>query len=328
MNSKKRKRTRNIIIVVMVILVAALGFMTYQFKTSNDKVAELSAEIATNTKSVYVAARPIKAGEKLTIDGEDPNIMVSNVATGLESVFYLQASDITANDMYALIDIEETVPILYTMTTAKAFDKDTRDYEISVANLATDQLDAQFVDVRIMWPNGEDMVVLSKKQISNLNLEGAVFTSQLNEEEILRMASATIDAYTTSGAYIYTTRYISTEQEAATPTYVVRAETIDLMNSDPNILTKATQTLNLSARLSLESRLAGLSEDHLDAVVSGHGMNDTAGGKVTGSSDTTSYSSDGSVLPEDNQTMQDISEKEDEVIDAEKAKKTEDKEED
>ena len=154
-------------------------------------------------------------------------------------------------------------------------------------------------------------MILSKKQISNLNLEGCVFTTELNEEEILRMASATIDAYTTSGAYIYTTRYISTQQDEAVPTYLVRAETIDLLDSDPNVLTKATQTLNLSARLSLEARLGGLTEEHLEAVVSGHDMKDNAGSTVTNSSGSVSYYDDEAL------TVDEIGQKEDEVIEQE-----------
>ncbi|MBR1623876.1 MAG: hypothetical protein IJ675_08225, partial [Pseudobutyrivibrio sp.] len=291
----------------------------YMYKTSNDKVTELTEQINTNTKTVYVASREIAAGEKLVADGENANLMLSQIATGLEAVFYLQPTDL-ANDTYALIDINETVPILYSMTTSTSFDTDTRDYEIQVANLTIDQADYQYIDVRIMWPNGEDQVILAKKQITGLNLEGAVFTTQLNEEEILRMASATIDAFTTSGAYIYTTRYISTEQDAAIPTYLVRAETIDLMNSDPNVLTKATETLNLSARLSLEARLAGLTEEELDAVVSGHGIDDNAGSTTTSSSPSTSISvddteSDGSDAP----TIDEVGDRENEVIQKENA---------
>jgi hypothetical protein len=91
------------------------------------------------------------------------------------------------------------------------------------------------------------------------------------------MASATIDAYKVSGTYIYTTRYVEPNlQTESTPNYVVRPEVIDLINSDPNILSIAKETLNLDARISLEQRLIGLSEDTLKAVSEGHGIQDAA----------------------------------------------------
>ena len=98
----------------------------------------------------------------------------------------------------------------------------------------------------------------------------------MNEDEIMRMASAIIDAFTISGTKIYTTRYIeSTLQEDAVPNYVVKPEVLDLINSDPNITEIATKTLNLQARIDLEQRLSGLTDDHLNAVVAGHQIEDT-----------------------------------------------------
>ena len=139
------------------------------------------------------------------------------------------------------------------------------------------QEEYDFVDVRIMFPTGEDLTVLSKKSVHNLIRDNCVFNSYLTEDEILRMASATVDAYTVTGSYIYTTRYVEPNlQEESVPNYVVRPEVIDLINSDPNILSIAKETLNLEARINLEQRLIGLSEDTLKAVSEGHGIADTA----------------------------------------------------
>jgi len=99
----------------------------------------------------------------------------------------------------------------------------------------------------------------------------------MTEEEILRLASATIDAYTITGTKIYVTRYVAGNvQEAGTPDYLVRQETLDRLAKDPNVLTLAQNTMNLQARMSLESRLASLTEEQLKAVNDGHGLTDTA----------------------------------------------------
>lgn len=151
----------------------------------------------------------------------------------------------------------------------------------------TDQKESDCIDIRIMFPNGEDYLVLSKKTIRTLHLDESIFYITLSEEEILRLASATIDAYTISGTRIYTTRYIEPSiQDEAIPTYPVRSETIDLLNTDPNILEIAQQTLNLTARLDLEQRLTGLTPEQLAATATGHGLTDTAQASVLTSKDT------------------------------------------
>ena len=241
-------------------------------------------ELSNNQQTVYVATDLINAGDIVTDTGENANVEKQTVYTGLESYNYITESEMNTR---AKVDIAAGVPVMYNMVTDVVVDNDTRDYEISVANLTTDQKENDVVDIRVIFPNGEDYVILSKKQITNLNLENCVFTSQLNEEEILRFASAIVDAYMTTGARIYTTRYVEENiQETSTPNYPVRETTIALINSDPNVVTKATETLNLEARLSLEQRLGTLTEDELDAVSEGFGLTDTAKSSVLGSTST------------------------------------------
>ena len=280
MNRKRQQRKTLAIIIAFIVLIAALAFFVYQAVTLNEKSGQLQAQIDANTQNVYVAVADISAGEEITSD----NVASQQIVSGLEAFNYITADQIGA---HATVDIPEGCPIQYNMITEEEFDTDSREYEVQVANLMTTQADFDTIDIRIMYPNGEDYLILSKKTITGLNLEGCVFNVVLNEEEILRMASATVDAYLTTGAYIYTTRYVANSQDEAKPTYLVRAETLDLINSDPNVLTKATETLNLTARLSLEARLSGMTEDQLEAVASGHNIADTAGGSTASSTGAT-----------------------------------------
>ena len=275
---KKQQRLFTTIVSIMVIALVASGVLGYLFYTQKVTSNKLKADLEANTLSVYVASTYIAGGDTIVADGETPNVVRQQIRTGLDSSFYISEAELGQS---ALVDIAEGTPVMYAMVTADEFDKDTRNYEISVANLMTTQMNNDFVDVRIMFPNGEDYIILSHKKLNNLVLETNVFTCQANEEEILRMSSAIIDAYCTTGAYIYTTTYVASDaQEAATPTYPVKAETLELINSDPNVLTKAIETLNLSARISLETRLSNLSQEELEAVAGGLQISDTAGGAV------------------------------------------------
>ena len=277
-NKKKQKRILAILIIFIVFFAGATGLLGYLYKTENDKAVALKQELDANTLTVYVASTYITAGDTISADGDNPNVIQQQIRTGLDSFAYISDEELGQT---ALVDIPEGQPVMYNNVTEQQFDKDTRDYEIAVANLMVTQANNDYVDVRIMFPNGEDYLVLSKKKVSNLYLESNVFTTECNEEEILRFSSAIVDAYTTTGAYIYTTKYIAVAaQDEATPNYPVRAETLELIQSDPNVLTTAINTLNLSARLSLESRLAGLTQEELEAVASGLSLADTAGGTV------------------------------------------------
>ena len=284
---KRKKRNRMLIMIVVIVLLALIICSFFEYSKIQDlKAANImyQTELSNNQQTVYVATDLINAGDIVTDTGENANVEKQTVYIGLESYNYITESEMNTR---AKVDIAAGVPVMYNMVTDVVVDNDTRDYEISVANLTTDQKENDVVDIRVIFPNGEDYVILSKKQITNLNLENCVFTSQLNEEEILRFASAIVDAYMTTGARIYTTRYVEENiQETSTPNYPVRETTIALINSDPNVVTKATETLNLEARLSLEQRLGTLTEDELDAVSEGFGLTDTAKSSVLGSTST------------------------------------------
>lgn len=273
--------------IVVIVLLALIICSFFEYSKIQDLKAAntmYQTELSNNQQTVYVATDLINAGDIVTDTGENANVEKQTVYTGLESYNYITESEMNTR---AKVDIAAGVPVMYNMVTDVVVDNDTRDYEISVANLTTDQKENDVVDIRVIFPNGEDYVILSKKQITNLYLENCVFTSQLNEEEILRFASAIVDAYMTTGARIYTTRYVEENiQETSTPNYPVRETTIALINSDPNVVTKATETLNLEARLSLEQRLGTLTEDELDAVSEGFGLTDTAKSSVLGSTST------------------------------------------
>ena len=284
---KRKKRNRMLIMIVVIVLLALIICSFFEYSKIQDLKAAntmYQTELSNNQQTVYVATDLINAGDIVTDTGENANVEKQTVYTGFESYNYITESEMNTR---AKVDIAAGVPVMYNMVTDVVVDNDTRDYEISVANLTTDQKENDVVDIRVIFPNGEDYVILSKKQITNLNLENCVFTSQLNEEEILRFASAIVDAYMTTGARIYTTRYVEENiQETSTPNYPVRETTIALINSDPNVVTKATETLNLEARLSLEQRLGTLTEDELDAVSEGFGLTDTAKSSVLGSTST------------------------------------------
>lgn len=317
MTRKTKQILTYVIIGLVSAIIIALSVFSY-IQTKGREEAEftafnLQAEIDANTQTVYVATRDIQKNEKLISEGESANVTKQLIYTGIEEDYYMTDEEVLSEPT-AIVDIKAWTPIQSNMMSMLEIANDTREYEITVTNLMTDQKEGDYVDVRIMFPNGEDYVVLTKKLVQNLNLENCVWYAYLNEEEILRMASATIDAFTISGSYIYATRYVEENiQDEATPDYIVKQETISLMNTDPNILTIATETLNASARYSLENRLGILTSDQLDAVTAGHNIQDTAKSSVLANGDGSVYVDYGDETVEEGVTDIDTTDEEEEV---------------
>lgn len=282
MRKKLKTRTIALIIVAVLLAMAVAAFVVTKMSLDEEveKSAQQAAEMLQNQQTVYVVSTAdgsgITHGE---IIEDNVNVVKQTVYTGLEEYNYITEEDLGST---AIVDIYEGMTVMANMVTPLEIATDSREYEMQVVNLMVDQKENDYVDIRIMFPDGSDYLVLPKKQIRNLSLENCVFWTYLNEEEILRMASATIDAFTITGTKIYATRYVESNlQKEATPTYLVNATVQDMMDSnsayyDKNLLTKAISTLNALARKSMEERLGLLSEEKLAAVADGHGLEDTA----------------------------------------------------
>lgn len=121
---------------------------------------------------------------------------------------------------------------------------DVRKQEYNMMVLPTDLTTGDYIDVRVMFPNGQDFIVVSKKEveipiIDGIESEDTIWIN-LSEDEILHMSCAIVDAAQVSGAKIYATKYTEPGmQEAATPTYPINESTSKLLQSDPNIVEKA-----------------------------------------------------------------------------------------
>ncbi len=277
---KKRQQARLLIgaaVLVFILLVAAAITIIMgkrSLDTYKDQIAAYEEEMSLNKKLVYVSTEKIKKGETIS----ENNVTLQMVYSGVEQDYFINEENL---GMQAIVDIRENEPIMSNMVSPIFFTDDLRDYEMTVAHLMTKQAENDVVDVRIMFPDGEDFVILSKKQVRDLSLEASIFSAYLTEDEILRMSSAIVDAYTTSGSKIYTTKYIEPNvQVDAIPTYPVKPAIIDLINSDPNILDVAEETLSYEARMDLDNRLQALTEEQLEAITAGLALDDTAKSSV------------------------------------------------
>ena len=125
---------------------------------------------------------------------------------------------------------------------------DLRKQEYNVLTLPMDLMTDDYIDIRLALPTGEDYIVISKKQIELPIVNGieSVDTIWINltEDEILTMNNAIVEAFMISGSKLYVTKYTEPGiQQAATPTFPVKAEVLALINGNPNVVAEARNAL-------------------------------------------------------------------------------------
>lgn len=127
--------------------------------------------------------------------------------------------------------------------------RDMRIHKYTCIKLTERMKKGDYIDVRISFANGADFVLLSKKQIQDIQLPEAEGNSEsilwlnVSEEEILRLSSAVVDAFLNDGCSIYAVQYIQGGQEAAVINYKVNDVVSQLIEDDPNIVKKAENVL-------------------------------------------------------------------------------------
>ncbi len=161
-----------------------------------------------------------------------------------------QYVDIVGTPLIAKIDMNKNTVLTTSMLSkGSLITKDVRKQEYNVISLPVDLATGDYIDVRIQLPNGQDFIVVSKKEVEipimeGMDSENTVWIN-LSEDETLYMSCAIVEAFRINGSKIYATKYTDPGmQEAVTPTYPISAETIALIRNNPNVTDVAKQGLN------------------------------------------------------------------------------------
>lgn len=264
---RRMKRTTKQYIIVSFISVIIIGgafttiylATTSQIKRSYQKeIQYLSEQLESSKVYVYEAKADIPAGSRVTKDNLTYRQTYSNQAQS----YYMTAECI---GMVTLIDISKGTQILKGMLSSYDIDNNLREVEYNTFRINSNIEENDYVDIRILYPNGEDYIVLSKKSVKNLAEEKNNCFLWLAEEEILNMSGAIVDAYLYTGSKLYTAKYIEPNlQKPSVVTYQPSLASLILMEQDENIVNKASLELNKRLRTELEERLA--SKSYIDII--------------------------------------------------------------
>ncbi len=244
---QKKARNSMLLGIVIGLLIGCviIAFLFIQL-TNLQKQIKYNQETA---RQVYVLKNDIKSGSNITQN----DIELVSAIQDVVPTDYIKLSDITENTI-AKLDLTKGLVLSKSMI-QKSDEKITPDLRQQQYNMIVlpQYLDVDsYIDIRLMLPNGQDYIVVSKKLVKQIS-EDTIWLD-LYEQETLAMSNAIVEAYIMKGSKLYATTYVEPgTQTSAIPTYVPSANVINLMNANSNITQEAKQ--GLAERYTQELRL-------------------------------------------------------------------------
>jgi hypothetical protein len=279
----------SILIISGAFLLAYFTILKNTKESYANEIKLLEEQLIAREVYVYEAKEVIPSGSIITKD----NLKYVKSYSNQSQEYFMTEKEI---GMTALIQIEPGTQILKGMLTKNQLEENVREVEYDVFLINSNIKDDDCIDLRLLLPNGEDYIVLSKKGIKQVDIASNNCFLWLTEEEILTMSSAVVDAFLYPGSKLYTTKYVEPRlQEPSILTYQPSLATLTLMEENENIVETASIAVRRQLRRELEERLEKLvnkdiSNSNLQTDFS---YADSLSEKpVTGSGDTTYVESD------------------------------------
>lgn len=255
---KLKRTTKQYIIVALICIVvigsAAITTSIISIEQVRDEyeylLNEARQEMDDNKKTVYIALSDIRTGEVLTMDMVEQKTVYSSQA----SESYISTDEL---GKAVMIDIPKGTHIVKSMLARNLVSSVLREVEYDVIHISPNIVANDYVDVRIVFPNGENFIVMSKKSLKGYQPGTPLCYMWVDEEELLRMSAAIVDAALYQGSKLFMTKYIEPNiQDASITTYIPNISVLTLIEHDPNIVEGCSQLLNKEVRKSIENRLA------------------------------------------------------------------------
>lgn len=258
----KRKKLMTIGLTILVIgLAFGIAFFVSirQIKSDyNVKLATYENTINQNQRTIYRALEDIPAGTAIS----DKNTEIVTVFSDQNTSVYMTEEDF---GKIAVADIAAGQNICANMI-GNELQFSLRECEYALLTLNNNLQQYDLIDVRIMYPNGENYVVLTKKCIQTLDLANNNILLWLEEDEIQDMSSAIVDIFLHDGAILYTTKYIEDGQEPLKRNYQPSNDVMIAIANDPNIVDEAlaelTARMNANLRAEVDRRLSIFEDDN------------------------------------------------------------------
>ncbi len=160
------------------------------------------------TKSVAVLTRDVIQGEIISEDMLDEQpVHINTVPEGA-----LDKNSVIGQT--AKFNISAKVPITASMIGSEILSSDVRIQEINTVLMPSDLVEGDTIDIRLMYPNGTDYIVIAQKQVNKIY--DTTFWLYLSEDERLLLNSAIVDSFLNTGSKLYATVYADSDAQVKT----------------------------------------------------------------------------------------------------------------
>lgn len=233
---KGNKSVKIIVIALLAVLTAVCGGIIIM---ERNKAGAKEERI-----KVYVLASDVKAGDMVK-----DNVVLKEYGRSQLSVLPDNRID-NGLEGFFKISLHKNVILTRDMIESESLQADdVRLHNYPFIEL-TDKIEpGDYVDVRISFNDGSDYILLAKKRVYDCSVYDPTeeipnsLWMEVDEEEILRLSSAAVDAASKEDCRLYAIKYISQLQKEAQVTYPVNSIVSALILGDPNIAQDARKTL-------------------------------------------------------------------------------------
>lgn len=215
-NRRKRERFFFLVgvgVMSLITLIVLLGMFVLS-KHSISKITEQNLlkvtalqekidELIGNQIEVLVVRENVLRGDTI----EASNIELIEIDKRVVPINSVKSIEKLKNKK-AKMDLKKGTILTSGLLMKKHIKDSSKEHELDMIHLMSNVQKGEVVDVRIMFATGQDYVVLSQKELINIDHETSTVWMNLTPIERLKLNSAVVDTYTLKGSKLYTVRYI------------------------------------------------------------------------------------------------------------------------
>ena len=242
------------------VIIDSEGFIIYSSDQFNAISEEQRGQLTETSETQYIVRQMIVGNNTVDVNCEikfDDSIeayyilipTTTDQATTRATRYNYTKEVLETMPLIAKIDMYANTVITPDMVAQGQLTRDdVRNQEYNVITLTTQIQTGDYIDVRLRLPDGQDLIVVSHKEVEIPTVDGVDSTNciwlNLTEEETLTLSCAIVESYEMTGAKLYAARYVDPGlQSAAELTYIPNTETMALINNNPNIVETAKAEL-------------------------------------------------------------------------------------
>ncbi|OKP90184.1 SAF domain-containing protein [Paenibacillus sp. P32E] len=270
---RKRKKILRYTIIsgcLVAVITSGVWFATYRHynaKLIDERAAyeeqlkdkdEVLQRYMDQSQTAYVLISPKLAGEAITAE----DVMEEKLPKFSSPDNLINESKAIVGK-YLKIDAMPGTAVTTEMVRDEArLDASERKEETEYIKLPLRLTKRDVVDIRIVFPNGEDYIVVGKKTLEDVDLANQYTFFNDNEEEAQLLQAALVDAYI-NNAELYMKQYVEPElQPEPVVNYVPNLDVLGVIKNDPFIIDQAKWSLAEKLRKELEKRLKAIEDEN------------------------------------------------------------------